>query len=166
MKEPNTFLIVHRVGGMLRRSRQESLYVMVDDHRSGVIGEEILVAPGERWVTVKTPFFTCLSMQIELQPGSTTRLEYHSTWLAMASVVFGFVFTMVLAIPVGFCLQLFQKFVVGKFLPHLLEFIVLLGGLGLVGWLAFCAPLRVLAIFGMYSHRLSVQGQTMNSREF
>ena len=158
MKERRKFLIVKRVGGMFRQSAQRFLTVAVDGHHVGVLGDETSVEPGSRWVTVETSFFTFRTLRVELKPGASTSLEYRVSWLALASVVFGSVLLMALAFPAALFLEHLGQLIQGDQLPPVIGLIVLLALLWMCGWVAFWAPLQLLAASGFYRHSLSVEG--------
>ena len=156
MQEPKAILIVQRAGGLLRQSVWRSLAVMMDGHQMGVVGEEISIEQGTRTVTVKTPFVTCRPMQVELRSGSTTLLDYRSSWLALASVGLGLCLFMALSFPAIIFLEQLKVLVDGDLLPPGIGLLVLLAFLAFYGWVAFAAPLRILAAAGIHSHKLTV----------
>ena len=105
MEDGKAELTVRRLGGFTNKSSGRSLIVQVDGNDAGVIGEKIAVNWGARTVTVKAGFFTCQPFHAEFRPGSTYTLEYCSSWLALASIVFAYFLFMALCVPVAFLLD-------------------------------------------------------------
>ncbi|MDB4386415.1 hypothetical protein N9Z47_03520 [bacterium] len=161
MNDNQSTLIVRRVGGLVRRSVQPSLAVMVDGKPVGSIGEKIAVKSGVLNVKVSTFLFTCRPLQVEVRDGATVELEYQSSWLSWFFVVFGFFLYLVLALPASLLLEQLEWLLEGDMLPPSIGFLLLFAGLALYGWLAFLAPPRILASFGVHSHKI----QTSDSAE-
>jgi hypothetical protein len=152
MHEHRATLIVQRVGGLIPNTGQRFLSVRLDGVRVGQIGEEIPVEPGTRNVTVKAGFFTCKPLQVELRSGSSSSLEYHGSWLAWASIVFGCFLVIAFSLPAAFLLARIDN------APPGIGLVLLFGLLLLWGWLAFAAPLQLLAAIGFHSHTLTPSG--------
>lgn len=148
MEDGKATLIVRRSGGLTNKSSWRSLIVKVDGNDAGVIGEKIAVDAGTRNVTVKAGFFTCRPFTAEFGTGSTLALEYCSSWLALASVILGFLLFMVLCVPVALLLNQLETLKI----PSPIGLYITVAILAAVGWLAFVAPLRILAAMGIHSH--------------
>jgi len=124
--------------------------VKVDGNDAGVIGEKISVNSGTRNVTVKAGFFTCRPFKAEFSPGSLCTVEYCSSWLALASIVLAFVLFVTLCVPVAFLLAQLEALNI----PSVIDLYITIAILAVVGWLAFVAPLRILAAMGIHSHSI------------
>jgi hypothetical protein len=155
MESATATLIVRRVGGLFQQAVLRGSKVLLDRRRMGVVGEKISIPAGSYQLTVKTPWFTCNSLDVAITPGSSTVLEYRSNWLAYLSIVLGcFLFMTLSALSVAALVHL-EFFIEAEVLSPLLGLILLVGIVGVHGWLAFAGPLFLLSRLGIHSHRLT-----------
>lgn len=139
---------------------QPGLKVLINGTPAGSVGEKISLAAGEHTVLVKAhPFFTCRPEVIELKPGTITSLDYTGSRMAWGSVALGFALFMFLSFPSLFLLDQLKRLIGGNNVPWLEGLVLLVAIILGQGWLAFAAPLRLLAIFGIYSHTLCPSGK-------
>ena len=154
MSEECSTLIVHRMGGWVRRKGKSPLGVLVDGKPAGMIGEEIAVTAGWHNIEVKTFLFTCRPLRIEAVPASRHIFQYRTSWLAFGFIMLGIIIFLALAYPVAFILDRLQALIVGDVLPPSLGLVILVAVFGLYGTLAFVAPPLFLTKFGIFSHKL------------